>query len=328
MATDIDSVLNEFDDGRRDFLRKLIRGAAFAPPLLASFSLQGLLAKPAEGVITIEILVSNQCLTSSLVSNQSGFVTVPTFDFSGTQYEDHFLEVLRPDDMEAGLDLAEDEHPALNITGLTGAGGSTWATLLQSLPPTNVPAVFPTSQTMVLQMDFLIHRFNNAKGAGLLAYAFNLVDEKGAALGLALVVSNAGNTDRLQLMTVEAATGKVKVLKNASLGASIAEDAWYRLELLVQPAGPCTLPPFGKFLTCPTNVQGRVFRHQDPEDPNSPVDPAQVGDVLDAPNLQLNFSGFGRTPVGQVGIVARAVSAVVDSSVTNFTVRCSLLPPP
>jgi hypothetical protein len=108
---------------------------------------------------------------------------------------------------------------------------------------------------MALHMDFLIHRFNNAKGPGLLAYAFNVIDEKGAALGLALVVSNAGHTDRLQLMTIEQATGKAKLLKSTYLGATIAEDAWCRLEMIVQPAGPCT-PGSGMFLTCATNVQG------------------------------------------------------------------------
>jgi hypothetical protein len=71
-----------------------------------------------------------------------------------------------------------------------------------------------------------------------------------------------------------------------------------------------------------------VFPHQDPEDPNSAVVPVHVSDVLDAPNLQLNFSGASRIPVAQVGIVARAVRAVVDSSVTNFTVRCWLPAPP
>jgi hypothetical protein len=139
----------------------------------------------------------------------------------------------------------------------------------------------------------------------LLAHAFGLEGDK----GLGLVVSNAGNTDKLQLMTVDAA-GKVVPLNTVSLGAGIAQDAWYRLTMDIQ-QGICT--PGG----CPVHVTGRVFRHTDPEDPDSELG-LQVGATLDFPPPQgqpLTLTGSGR-----VGIVARAVNAFVDSSVTNFCV--------
>lgn len=44
----MDEILNRVDDSRRDVLRKLIGGVAFAAPLMASFSLEGLSVAPAE----------------------------------------------------------------------------------------------------------------------------------------------------------------------------------------------------------------------------------------------------------------------------------------
>jgi hypothetical protein len=61
-------------------------------------------------------------------------------------------------------------------------------------------------------------------------------------------------------------------------------------------------------------VTGKVFRHTTPTDPNSGL-VAQVGSTL-------SFSGTrpaGVDGFGQVGGLAAAVSAAVDSSVTNFT---------
>ena len=84
------------------------------------------------------------------------------------------------------------------------------------------------------------------------ALAFALTGGK----GLGLVVSNAGNTDKLQLMTVDT-SGKVVPLKNVSLGAGIAEDAWYRLTMQIQLGFPRNV--LGSDST--VHVTGRVFRH-------------------------------------------------------------------
>jgi hypothetical protein len=297
MTPDIDGVLNQADGSRRDFLRKLIAGTVFTPPLLASFSLDGL------SLTAAEALVSNQCFFVGNQTNTTCFTDV-CFDFSGTQYQDNFSDILLPAGINAGADLGGTGHPALNITGHTGSGGSTWATVLNQ-GPIPIEIFFGLS----LSADILIHRFDNSKGVGLLALAFALTGGK----GLGLVVSNAGNTDRLQLMTVDTA-GKVVPLKNVSLGAGVAEDAWYRLTMQIQLG-------FSKKLVegsdCTVHVTGRVFRHTDPDDPDSPLG-LQVGVALDFQDT-LTLT----TPSGDVGIVARAVSAFVDSSVTNFCVNCN-----
>ena len=300
MAPDIDGVLNHADGSRRDFLRKLIASAAFAPPVFASFNLDGLSLTAAEAT------VGNQCV----VSNATAFAnqTTPScFDFSGSQYGDNFTDVVftgvaRPDEISAGPDVGGTGHQALNITGQTGSGGNTWATLLNQPIP---------SSFLTLSADILIHRFDNSKGVGLLARAFNLSGGK----ALALVVNNAGNTDRLQLLTIDT-TGKATLVpgQNVSLGAGIAENAWYRLEMHLS-QGFCSIDFNG--ITCVVSVDGRVLSHTDPTDPDSDLG-AQVGAAL---HFQGSF-GAARIPE-RVGIVARAVSAFVDSSVTNFCVNCT-----
>jgi hypothetical protein len=63
-------------------------------------------------------------------------------------------------------------------------------------------------------------------------------------------------------------------------------------------------------------VTARVFRHMTPADPNS-LTGAQVSGTL-------SFSGArpaGVDATGEVGIVASAVGASVNSSVTNFTIN-------
>jgi hypothetical protein len=219
MTPDIDGVLNQADGSRRDFLRKLIAGTVFTPPLLASFSLDGL------SLTAAEALVPNQCF---FVSNQT--ITGVCFDFSGTQYQDNFTDILLPAGINAGADVGGTGHPALNIEGHTGSGGSTWATVL-----THGPIPIEIFFGLSLSADILTHRFDNSKGVGLLALAFALTGGK----GLGLVVSNAGNTDKLQLMTVHT-YGKVVPMKNVSLGAGIAEDAWYRLTMQIQLGFPET----------------------------------------------------------------------------------------
>jgi len=83
----------------------------------------------------------------------------------------------------------------------------------------------------------------------------------------------------------------------------IAENVWYRLTMDVEVSGDNV------------TVTGKVFRHTTPRDADSGLD-GQVGSTL-------TFSGprpAGVDATGEVGIIAAAVSAVVDSSVTNMTI--------
>jgi hypothetical protein len=222
------------------------------------------------------------------------------FDFSGTQYADCFREVHRGGQIDAGLDVGGTGHDSLVFTGLTGAGGATWLTVYDATPLNAQPG--PTFGAQTLCADVLFARFNNMKGAGLVA----LLNEGAGKKGLALVVSDAGNTDLLRLVTIDGdptKQGKFTVLEphTVKLKNGIAENVWYRLIMTVDPAVP--------------RVTGQVFTHALPLDPDSPLG-VQVGSTLTYEPAALP-SGVATT--GQNGILAQAVSAVVDLSVTNFS---------
>jgi hypothetical protein len=211
-----------------------------------------------------------------------------------------FRDVRRPADINVGPDLGGTGHTAFNLTGAAGSGGDTWITVYDTTPGDATPGTQNNFGNLpALTADVLIHRYNNKKGAGLLA----LFNEGLAQKGLALVIFDNGNTDTLALGTVNKATGTFTALATVPLGNGIAEDEWYRLVATVAVAGPNVV------------VTGKVYRHTVATDPNSPIGP-QLG-------LTLTFSGArpaGVEATGEVGIVGQATSALVDSSVTNFVI--------
>ena len=76
--------------------------------------------------------------------------------------------------------------------------------------------------------------------------------------GLALILYNAGNTDRLVLATVEghpAKAGKLTIVKSVSLGGLMQENAWYRVLLTAVVDGP-------------PQIMGQVFKHTVGTDPD------------------------------------------------------------
>jgi hypothetical protein len=147
--------------------------------------------------------------------------------------------------------------------------------------------------------DVLFHLYNNKKGAGLLA----LFNEAAGKAGLALVVYDSGGSDSLVLGTVSKASGAFTALTTVSLGSGIVENAWYRLTMDVSVSGGSV------------TISGKVFRHSDPADPGS-TPAAQVGSALNTTRALPP----GVDPAGEVGVVASAFSATVDSSITNVTI--------
>jgi len=222
--------------------------------------------------------------------------------FTGTDYTDCFTDVRRGADINDNNapDLGGTGHTALNFTGGAGPAGDTWLTKWNPLGFTQI-----CGSTQVLA-DVLIHTFNNTKGAGLVA----LLDSAPGGKALALILYDQGNSDALQLATIDPATGKLTKLTSVSLGAAIAENTWYRLGLSLS-IGSDEL-----------DVAGQVFRHATPTDPNSPVVPPQVGLLVFTGSL----SALGLEDAGEVGIAASAFSTNVNSSVTNFNLT-QCLPP-
>jgi hypothetical protein len=279
---DLSRFLDNFDRGRRKFLRQILAGAAFAPPVIASFSVAGPSITPAEAIPVA-------CAYTSPT-------VVAFFDFSGTQYQDNFDGILRPGDITPGTDLAHPPgvgHTSLNFQGHVGSGGGTWLTVLDSSTP------LPEDGCLLsLTVDILFHTFDNVKGAGLVA----LFNEEVGKQGVAVLLSDAGNTDKFQIVTVDQA-GKLTLLKNLPIGSSIAENVWYRLRMDITNTS-----------ISPVTITGQVFRHTTPTDPDS--DPETV------PIATLEVSGplpSGVDEAGAVGLMARAVNTSVNVSVTNFT---------
>jgi hypothetical protein len=200
-----------------------------------------------------------------------------------------FDDLRRSADIDAGWDLGGTGHWALNFTGWTGSAGDAWMSVVSR-------DLKPELPFFSLSADVLIHKFNNKKGAGLLA----LYNEGAGKKGLALILYDAGNSDTLVLATVDQ-NGRLATLKSLALGPAIIENAWYRVTMDVSLSGG------------DVSVYGRVFRHTSCQDADSLLD-SQVGTTL-------YFGGTlpaGVDPSGEFGVVASAVSAQVDSSVANF----------
>src|SRR5678816_220686 len=106
----------------------------------------------------------------------------------------------------------------------------------------------------IICADVLVQRFDNEKGPGILT----LFNQGKGNRGLALVLQDAGNTDRLSLVTVDgdpAQQGKMRPVKHVALDSTIQENAWYRLVFTV-------------LLDTGVQIMGQVFRHEIPSDPN------------------------------------------------------------
>jgi len=240
-------------------------------------------------------------------------------DFGGDTYARCFRNLLRGDEMVAGLDVgrAEPKHTALNVKGTSGSTPTTWLSVYDATPTDPTPG--PTFGAQTLCADVLIVPFNNTKGAGLVA----LLNEGPGKRGLALVIYEAGNSDTLFLAamdgdpTPKGKKGKTTLGKMTTLGSvplverlpqgglnpqgGISGKRWYRLVMTVDPATP--------------TITGKVFRHSTPTDPNSVLG-TQVGKTLTYSPAALPD---GVTSPGENGIVASSISAVLSVSVTNFS---------
>jgi hypothetical protein len=203
-----------------------------------------------------------------------------------------FDDIRRAGDINVGADLGDGGDTAMNFKGSTGSAGDLW------MSQYNKGGGYSAVRLCV---DVLTHPFNNRKGAGVF---FLYSGNNGSGIGLAAIVTNAGNTDQLLLGVANAATGSFTPLAGGtySLGAAIAQDAWYRLRV---EASTYT----GNGVT----IALQVFRHSTASDPNSALG-TQVGTTF----VWNGGLPDGVLTSGAVGLVAYAKLAVVDSSATNF----------
>jgi hypothetical protein len=247
--------------------------------------------------------ILSMLMTLGFAGAASAQIFTGFYDFADTQYTDDFTDVRRGSKINGGApDLGGTSHTALNFTGQAGIAGDTWLT---KWTPGGASAMFNGRCGTGVGASILIHPFNNRKGAGLVAL---LNDANPGDKGLAVILYDNGNTDAIQLATIDPFTGKLVPLKTLPLIAPIEENAWYvvLMELTVDLAFE------GHKLT----VEAAVLSLQDPTDPNSEFD--QLIGFLRFNTFQTSLEEIGLKTAGQVGIMASAISAVVDSSVTNW----------
>lgn len=228
--------------------------------------------------------------------------SIPTglfdFDFRPGDYPDCFRNLVRGGGIKAGTDVGPTGHTSLNISGSAGTAGASWLTIVDQAPDN--PDQDNIFGSEIVCADVLIQRFDNTKGAGIVT----LFNQGAGKRGLALVLYDAGNTDRLALVTVDgdpAQQGKVAPITSVPLGSLIEENAWYRILFTVLVDGP-------------PQITGQVFRHATPSDPNSAT--TQIGPTLVYTPEALPE---GVSTLGQNGLLGSAFNAVVNSSITNFT---------
>ena len=249
--------------------------------------------------------ILSMLMTLGFAGAASAQIFTGFYDFADTQYADDFTDVRRGSQINGGApDLGGTGHTALNFTGQAGPAGDTWLT---KWTPGGAPTHFNGRCGTGVAATILTHPFNNRKGAGLVAL---LNDANPGDKGLAVILYNNGNTDAIQLATIDPFTGKLAPLKTLPLIAPIEENAWYvmLMELTVD------LAYEGHSLT----VEAMVLSLQDPTDPDPNGEFDRVIGFLRFKTFQTSLEGLGLKPAGQVGVMASAINAVVDSSVTTW----------
>ena len=152
---------------------------------------------------TVAILLS-MLMTLGFAGAAPAQIFTGLYDFADTQYADDFTDVRRGSQINGGApDLGGTLHTALNFTGQAGPAGDTWLT---KWTPGGAPGIFNGRCGTGVAANILIHPFNNRKGAGLVAL---LNDANPGDKGLALILYDNGNTDAIQLATIDPFTGKL-----------------------------------------------------------------------------------------------------------------------
>jgi hypothetical protein len=202
-----------------------------------------------------------------------------------------------------GFDLGGTGHTALNFVGAAGAGGSNSVTLYDTDPTTTAPNnIF--SGNLSLSADILFKEFNNTKQGGFV-FLFN--EGSPTNSGLALMLSDAGNTDNNVLSITDMHGPAMTTLLSTSLSGGISETNWFRLTMDMTVSG-------GTFI-----INGKVFGHTTGSDPGSALG-SQIGTTLSYTNT---FAALGIQSSGEIGLAMREIQQSAPNtnmvSITNFS---------
>jgi len=244
------------------------------------------------GALTFVGAVASPALASTIT-----FASITDYDNNTSQSTGVFRDVLNGALINSGLDLGGTGNTALNFSGTdTNAATQGRITLYDVDPSTATPTLFTGNLTA--SADILISTFNNGKGGGIVT----LFNAGTGSTGLALFISNAGNTDNNNIRLVQQTGIATTNLATVNLSGGIVQDLWYHLTL--------SLVFSGSNFT----ITGQVFGHAVGTDPNSALG-SQIGTTL----IYNGVLGSGLASPYEIGLVARGTSAVVDTSITNFS---------
>ena len=211
---------------------------------------------------------------------------------------------LRQQEINRGLDLGGTGHTALNFVGTAGPAGSNSVTLYDTDPTTAAPNnIF--SGNFSLSGDVLFKEFNNTKQGG---FVFLYNEGFPTNSGLALMLSDAGNTDNNVLSIADMSGPAMTTLVSTSLNGGIGELKWFRLTMDMTVISP------GTFV-----INGKVFGHSTVTDPGSALT-AQIGPTLMYTNT---FAALGIQSSGEIGLAMREIQQSAPNtnmvSITNFS---------
>ena len=214
-----------------------------------------------------------------------------------------FRDLVGAVNVTRALDTFATGHPALNVN--TGSGGTNALTLYDTDPTTATPTLWTGNVTVSADT---IQAGTNANKPGLVA----LFNEGTGKFGFALVLSEAGSTDALELHRVPQSGDltAATLLKSTAVSGLIADGVWYRVTLQVVVSGDTF------------NVTGRFFTHSISTDPNSPVSPTPAATVLHTGSL----SALGLSASGEAGMIFDMGATSSRASFTNFSVTGTVAP--
>lgn len=236
------------------------------------------------------------------------------YDNSSIQTFGFFRDVLNGGQIRSGLDLGgaatagcpatscsnPGTHSALNFTGSDSNASPLGRMTLYDATPIDATVKNLFIGDMTMSADILISRYNDGKGAGLVT----MFNEGPGNTGFALFLTDAGNSDGYSIKMEQQNGVSTSNLANQALGSLIKEDQWYRLSFAID------------FTGSSFKLTGNVQGHSDATNPNS-------GLVALAGVAPVTYTQNAPWPAGlstpfEIGLMARGVSATVDTSVTNF----------
>ena len=210
-----------------------------------------------------------------------------------------FRDLVNGNNINRGSDTFATGHPALDFN--TGSGGTNGLTVFDTDPASAMPTLWSGNVSVAADT---IEAGTNANKPGLVA----LFNEGAGNSGLALVLSETGSTDTIELHRVPQSgdlttSSGGTMLASTGVNGLIDDGAWYRVTMDVLVNGDSL------------SVTGRFFTHAVATDPGSAVNPTPSGTLTYAGSL----AALGLQGSGEAGMIFDVGASTSRASFTNFS---------